>query len=250
VHISLVWRPPERPDVHIPRVWRPPERLDVHMSRVWRPPERPDVHISRVWRPPERLDVHISWVWRPPERPDVHISRVCQNWPIWDPKNRHREDLQKRTSSTGAQTPIFIVFEATSSEDSETARLGFPYFQSKKRTVPKYPEIPYMKTSYFAYKIQKIRLPSRVSSFRARTRLKTDMSGASFRVLFWPRGIARVRIPIILQKTQKSSAILAISYQFRTEKYKIFQICLTEVGARARKTLWIPGCQERCRKIL
>ena len=95
------------------------------------------------------------------------------------------------------------MFEATSSEDSETARLGFPYFHSKKRTVPKYHEIPYMKTSYFAYKIANFRLPSRVSSFRARTRLKTDMSGASFRVLFWPRGIARVRIPIILQKNSK-----------------------------------------------
>ena len=33
----------------------------------------------------------------------------------------------------------------------------------------------------------------RVSSFRARTRLKSDMSGASFRVLFWPRSTARTR---------------------------------------------------------
>ncbi len=105
--------------MHISRVWRPPERLDVHMSRVWRPPERPDVHISRIWRPPERLDVHISRVWRPPERPDVHISRVCQNLQIWDPQNRHREDLQKLTRATGAQTPIFVVFEATLSKDSE-----------------------------------------------------------------------------------------------------------------------------------
>ncbi len=32
--------------------------------------------------------------------------------------------------------------------------------------------------------------------------------------------------------------------------YQIFQICLTEVGARTRKTLQIPGCQERCRKTL
>ncbi len=34
---------------------------------------------------------------------------------------------------------------------------------------------------------------TRVSSFRSRTRLKSDMSGASFRVLFWPSGTARTR---------------------------------------------------------
>ena len=140
--------------MHISRVRRPPERLDVHISRVWRPPDKLDVYISRVWRPPERLDVHISRGWRPPERPDVHISRVCQNGPIWDPQNRHREDLQKLTRSTGAQTPIFVGFDATLSKDSGAARLGFPYFHSKKRTVQKYPEIPYMKTSCFAYKIR------------------------------------------------------------------------------------------------
>ncbi len=32
---------------------------------------------------------------------------------------------------------------------------------------------------------------TRVSSFRARIRLKSDMLGASFRVIFWPRGTAR-----------------------------------------------------------
>ena len=61
---------------------------------------------------------------------------------------------------------------------------------------------------------------------------------------------ATFRLPNIIQKTKHNYAILAISYQFHMEKYKIFQICLTEVGARALKTLQIPGCQERCRKTL